>query len=321
MKKKWYISIFCLFTIVIFGSMLVFFFPKLNETSIKTNETNAKQTALYQQITSYRSKISEKPQDARIDPVWKAIPGYNGLTVDIRKSYQKMKKNNKFDPKKLVYKEVPPKKHLQDLSPAPIYRGNQKKPMVAFLINVSWGNEYIPQMLKVLHHHHIHATFFLDGKWVEDNSELALMIREGGHQIGSHAYGHPDLNKMTKSDVSTSLKKANRVIEATLDVKPRLMAPPSGSFNQQTVNVSHQLGMRTILWTADTVDWKHPDTTSMVMRVISRTENGSMILMHPTKESSRGLSKMIKGIENKGYRFGTVSDMLSEERVVPKLEK
>ncbi|WP_141603448.1 polysaccharide deacetylase family protein [Terrilactibacillus laevilacticus] len=321
MKKKWYISIFCLFTVVVFGSILVFVFPKHNATSIKTNETAANQKVLYQQIKDYHSNISEKPQDARNDPVWKAIPGYNGLTIDTRKSFQQMKKNNTFNPKKLVYKEVPPKKHLDDILPAPIYRGNPKKPMVAFLINVSWGNEYIPQMLKILKHNHIHATFFLDGKWVEDNSKLALMIAEGGHEIGSHAYGHPDLNKMTKSDVSTSLKKANRVIEATLDLKPRLMAPPSGSFNQQTVYVSHQLGMRTILWTVDTVDWKHPDTRSMVMRVISRTENGSMILMHPTKESSRGLSRMIKGIENKGFRFGTVSEMLSEERVLPKPEK
>ena len=33
------------------------------------------------------------PQDAKIDRVWKAMPGYNGIKVDIDASYKNMKKN------------------------------------------------------------------------------------------------------------------------------------------------------------------------------------------------------------------------------------
>ena len=85
-----------------------------------------------------------------------------------------------------------------DLDPQPIYRGNPEKPMVALLINVAWGNEYIPKILKTLNDHEAKATFFLDGSWGKKNPDLALMIYEEGHEIGNHAYSHPDLKQRSK---------------------------------------------------------------------------------------------------------------------------
>ena len=84
------------------------------------------------------------PIDATIDRVWKAIPGYNGLLVDIDASFEKMWVNNRFDDNLVVYREVSPQVHLSGLPPSPIYRGNPEKPMATLIINVAWGNEFIP---------------------------------------------------------------------------------------------------------------------------------------------------------------------------------
>ena len=73
--------------------------------------------------------------------------------------------------------------------------------------------------------------------------------------------------------------------------------------------------MYTILWTVDTVDWKKPSTSEMVHRVLSEVENGSMILMHPTKPVAEGLENMIDAIEKKGLQLGTVSELMSENRI------
>jgi peptidoglycan/xylan/chitin deacetylase (PgdA/CDA1 family) len=53
----------------------------------------------------------------------------------------------------------------------------------------------------------------------------------------------------------------------------------------------------------------------MVNRVVGKVENGSMILMHPTKPTAEGLDTMIKEIMDKGLQLGTVSNLMSEERV------
>ena len=272
-------------------------------------------TELYREIRYFGERHSIEPIDARVDRVWKAIPGYNGLVVDIEASYKRMEPDGKFDEEKIVYKEIPPKVSLNDLGPEPIYRGNPQKPMVAFLINVAWGNEYIPDILKVLDSHQVKATFFFDGSWVRNNPELAKEIKGAGHEIGNHAYSHPDLSRYSVNQTVDELVKTNKVIIETLNVKPKWFAPPSGSFNDDTVRVAHELGMGTILWTVDTIDWKNPDTWEMVNRVVGKVENGSMILMHPTGPTAEGLDTMIKEIMDKGLQLGTVSNLMSEERV------
>ncbi|WP_400194534.1 polysaccharide deacetylase family protein [Lysinibacillus telephonicus] len=280
-----------------------------------TTTSQMKKDDLYKKIQMFNEQHKIKPIDAKIDRVWKAIPGYNGLEVNIEASYKKMKKDGKFNKNKIVYKEIPPNIHLEDLNSEPIYRGNPQKPMVAFLINVAWGNEYIPGILKVLKEHKIKATFFLDGSWTKKNPDLAKMIKEAGHEIGNHAYSHPDLQQRSMAETTEELKKTNDVIEEILGIKPKWFAPPSGSFNKTTIQVAEQLNMKTILWTVDTVDWRKPSTSEMVSRIVSKVENGSMVLMHPTKPTAEGMEAMITGIKEKGYQLGTVSELMSEKRI------
>ena len=280
-----------------------------------TTSAEIKKDDLYRKIQIYSDQQEVEPIDAKIDKVWKAIPGYNGLRINIKASYKKMKENGEFDKNKIVYEEIPPNIHLEDLESEPIYRGNPQKPMVAFLINVAWGNEYIPEILKVLNEHQTKATFFFDGSWVKKNPDLAKMIKEAGHEIGNHAYSHPDLKQRSVAQTKEELQKTNDVIRATLGITPIWFAPPSGSFNEATIQVADQLDMKTILWTVDTVDWKKPATSEMVGRVVSKVENGSLVLMHPTKPTAEGMERMITDIKAKGLQLGTVSDLLSEKRV------
>lgn len=178
-----------------------------------------------------------------------------------------------------------------------------------------------PLLLSALKDSGVKATFFYDGSWVKKNPDLAKMIYNEGHEIGNHAYTHPDLQKRSRSDTVKEISKTNEVIEQTLDVKPKWFAPPSGSFNQTTIEVADFLNMKTILWTVDTVDWRKPRTSEMVNRIVTTVGNGSMVLMRPTKPTSEGLSALIKGIKEKGYQLGTVSDLMSEKRIDKKHHK
>ncbi|GAF63665.1 polysaccharide deacetylase [Bacillus sp. TS-2] len=274
----------------------------------------AEQDPLKEEIIANANQYKSDPIDARIDRVWKAVPGYNGVEVDVLASYDKMKKLGQYDEKRLVLKEVSPDIHLDDLPPSPIYKGNENKEMVSFLINVAWGNEYIPEILKILNQYSVKATFFLDGSWVKNNPQIALMIKEEGHEIGSHAYSHPDMNTLTRERMDEELQKTNDVIEATLNVTPRWFAPPSGSFNQNVVDRAASFKMNTILWSVDTVDWKKPNPDEMSERVISKVHNGAMILMHPTEATSKGLESIILGILDKELKISTVTDLLAEDR-------
>ncbi|WP_408011012.1 polysaccharide deacetylase family protein [Pseudalkalibacillus sp. A8] len=283
-------------------------------SAVTVSESNT--APLLDQIKLYSGEHNIKPVNARIDPVWKAIPGYNGLSVDIEASYERMKKRKKFDESLIVYKQTKPKVSLEDLPPSPIYKGNPNKPMVTLLVNVAWGNEYLPEILATMRKHKVHTTFFLDGSWVKKNQDLAKVIFEEGHEIGNHAYSHPDMKTLTNQRIREEIHKTNEIIQSTLDVTPTWFAPPSGSFRMDVVNIASSMNMHTILWSVDTVDWRKPEPNEMASHVVNKIHPGAMVLMHPTSSTAKGLEQMIQGIRAKGYSIGTVSQLISEKRLV-----
>jgi len=281
----------------------------------KANEVmqHAKQS-LKEEIEKKAHSYHLEAEDAYIDKVWKKTPGRNGRKVNIPKSYQKMKAEGKYDPSLLVFDKIAPKVSLSDLAPSPIYRGHPNKNMVAMMINVSWGKEYIPEILKVLKKHNVKATFYIEGKWAKENKEFVEMIMEEEHLIGNHAYDHPDMAKISKEEIQMQIDKTNEVLEAITDEKPVWFAPPSGSFNDQVIQIADDMQMETVLWTVDTIDWRNPSVSVMMNRVIDNVHPGATVLMHPTAVVAEGLDSMIVQIQEQGYELGTIESLVSENR-------
>ncbi|QYR24171.1 polysaccharide deacetylase family protein [Paenibacillus sp. sptzw28] len=255
------------------------------------------------------------PIDARMDRIWKAIPGYNGLEIDVEQTYRLMRDAPEHAPIRYVYREVPPTIGLDELGPEPIYKGNPNKPMVALMINVAWGNEYLESMLKTLEKENVKATFFLDGSWLKKNTDAARLIQSFGHELSNHAYSHPDMSKLDRQSAYNQIAKTEALLKSTLGVSNKWFAPPSGDFNKTTIEVAAEQGLKTVLWTLDTVDWQHPQAASIVRKIRTRVEPGSLILMHPTDSSSEALPGMIAAIKQKGLSLGTVSETLSSKRI------
>lgn len=90
MKKLGIVVLFILALLMIVNNSYVNkYVALLTESAIlAVNPTDP----LYQSIVKNASTYEIPPSDAKIDRVWKAIPGYNGLKVDIEASYKNMKK-------------------------------------------------------------------------------------------------------------------------------------------------------------------------------------------------------------------------------------
>ncbi|MFE4709658.1 MULTISPECIES: polysaccharide deacetylase family protein [unclassified Paenibacillus] len=271
---------------------------------------------LRSQIEANAVKLSAPPVDAVLDRVWKAIPGYNGLEVDVESTYRNALLQPK-EPLKYVYRQITPKVSLDDLGAQPIFRGNPGKPMVSLMINVAWGNEYIIPMLDILDEEKVKVTFFLDGSWLSKNPELAAEMQKRGHEMENHAYTHPNMSSLSHARATAEIEKTQKLLKQTLGVTNKWFAPPSGDFNQQTVEIAASLGLKTVLWTLDTVDWRNPSPESVIVKITSKAEPGTLVLMHPTASSSKALRGMIQGIRKKGLSLGTVSQTLSAERILP----
>jgi len=275
--------------------------------------------ALRARITQLAKQLDAPPIDARKDPVWKAIPGLNGVQVDVEATLRKARQaDGQRIP--LVAKQIPPQVSLDDLGPLPIYKGHEAKRQVALMINVAWGTEYLPRIMETLETYRVHATFFLDGSWTAKNPALAKTIAQRGHELGNHAYTHPDMAKLDKERTLRELVRTSEAIRRATGVQPKVFAPPSGSYTDLTVQTAHAQGMRTILWSVDTIDWQKPPAATITDRVLSRVHRGALILMHPTEPTADALRSMVEGLQGKGYELVTVSELLAPTRPLPLLE-
>jgi peptidoglycan-N-acetylglucosamine deacetylase len=308
------------FGIMVITAILLVNNPLTNDYVLSIKEVGIPVSKIEDELKNeieMHSKNYEIPvSDAKIDKVWKAIPGYNGLKVDREASYKNMLKHRKFDENKLVYEQTVPKIHLEDLPAAPIYRGHPEKPMVGLVINVAWGNEFLSNMLETLKRHNVHVTFFLEGKWVQKNPDLARMIVAAGHEIGNHSFSHPDMKILSATKIRDELIHTNKVIKATTEISPKWFAPPSGSYRDETVKIAAEMGMGTILWTVDTIDWQKPSVETLLNRVLGKVHNGAFILMHPTESTAKSLDTLIEKLKEKNLQIGTVTEVLDEKRLM-----
>ncbi len=291
-------------------------------TAISSNAGGKLDDQLMNWIKSEAAKMNRPPIDAVIDRIWKAIPGYDGQVVDVGATYLKAKllgsvpgADNGFP---WVYSVVKPKVGLKDLPMQPIYRGNPAKPMVALMINVAWGDEYLLPMLDILKEADVKATFFFDGTWLSTHANIAKSIMAQGHEVSNHAYSHPNMSQLSADRQRDEIGKTEALLKK-LGAANVWFAPPSGDYNGRTVKVAAESGLRTVLWTLDTLDWMKPQPSTVIDKVSRNVGPGTLILMHPTATSQGALKEMIKVIKAKGYLLGTVSETLSTERVDDRL--
>lgn len=194
----------------------------------------------------------------------------------------------------------------------PIDKGNDNSRYIAFTCNVDWGNEILPDMLDVLNKEKVKITFFITGIWANEFPDLMQQIVDSGHEIGSHGYQHLNYETLTLEQNKEQIKKADEILSKYTERRITLFAPPSGSYNNNTLIASDKLGYKTILWTIDTIDWRAGSTKDVIIdRVLKKDKfSGAIVLMHPMPETVKALPMLIKSMREKGLKVGTVSDVL-----------
>ena len=196
------------------------------------------------------------------------------------------------------------------VNPNVIYQGNSNSNKVSFMINVYWGTEYIKDMLDVFDLYGVKTTFFVGGSWFAKNVEMAQEIYRRGHEIGNHGYNHKEHDKISEQQNYDEIHKTHLLVSANLGIEMDLFAPPSGAFNNTTINVATNLNYKTIMWTHDTIDWRDKDSNLVLQRATKNLSNGDLILMHPTKHTLDALGQILAYTENNGFKATTVSETI-----------
>lgn len=184
---------------------------------------------------------------------------------------------------------------------------------IAFACNVDWGSEVIPQMLEIFDQEDINISFFVTGNWARKNPSLLREMFLHNHEIGNHGYSHKLCSQISKDLVKEEITKTEDIVNNLIGIKPTLFEPPSGDFDNMTVRICDELGYTLVLWSIDTIDWRQGSTADIIKkRVLDKTLNGAIVLMHPKPETVKALPSIISEIKTKGIDIVPVSQLIRE---------
>lgn len=194
----------------------------------------------------------------------------------------------------------------------PIYSVETEEKVVALSFDASWGADKTLDILKVLETYDIKANFFIVGFWAEDYADKLKTLSDSGRvEIGTHSNTHPHMPKLSKAQMELELTTSNKIIENITGKKIELFRPPFGDYSDALLETTEKLGLYTIQWDVDTLDWKGLKPLAMAERVLNKAQNGSIVLMHNDGEHTvEALPLIIEGLKNKGFTFKTIGELI-----------
>lgn len=254
--------------------------------------------------------------NAEVDEVTGGVvPGLDGSFVDVEGTVAAILAAKKGERTEPLLKTLKAAVTLADFPQKPVYRGNPAKNQVTFLVNVAWGNEFLPELLQVLKEAEAKATFFLVGRWVRQYPDLARSISEAGFELANH--GDSDAVSMAKlglEDCREQIRAGAGEIYRACGVRPHYFSPHRGELTETVLRAAALENSRVVMWTVDTVDWKLPGVPWMLDKVLDQAAGGSLILMHPTAQTAEFLKQVIPELRQRGLEPVSLSELLSPAR-------
>ncbi|MBR5900086.1 MAG: polysaccharide deacetylase family protein [Clostridia bacterium] len=197
------------------------------------------------------------------------------------------------------------------LKKLPIYyvQRNDKKISVSF--DCAWGVTYTDQLLSIMEKQQVKCTFFTVEFWAKKYPDYLSKIAKAGHEIGTHSATHPHMAKLDKNAVARELTSSSSVIKEITGVSPTLFRAPFGEYNDTVLKTAEELGLYTIQWDVDSLDWKDLTKEKIAKRVLSKVKSGSIVLFHNQgKHTAEALEEIIVTLKNQGYTFVPIGELI-----------
>lgn len=211
--------------------------------------------------------------------------------------------------------------------PIDITRGNQQRKNMAITFDCGAGSKPTPQIIYTLEKNQIKASFFITGKWAEENPGLVKNIASNENPIGNHTYSHPHLKEYSDLGIAKELEQTEDIIlQLTGQSTKPWWRSPFGEYDQRILSAAARAGwINHVLWTGemskqgwisgDSGDWVETNTPAQiqanVMRALSYLGNGTITVHHcGSDQEITALDPTIKSIKAAGYGILTVQELM-----------
>ena len=198
-----------------------------------------------------------------------------------------------------------------------VYVGDSEEKVLYLTFDAGYENGCTAKILDTLQAHKVKAAFFLVGNYLEKNADLVRRMVEEGHIVGNHTMTHPDMSAISDKNAFqkelTGLEELFRQI--TGKELPKYYRPPQGIYSEENLKMAKELGYKTVFWSLAYKDWENdnqPTRDYAFGKLIPRTHNGAVILLHSTSQTNAEvLDDLLSQWKSLGYRFETIDNLFS----------
>lgn len=180
---------------------------------------------------------------------------------------------------------------------------------------------YTDAILDILKKEKVPATFFVTGHYVESAPELIQRMANEGHIIGNHSYTHPDFTTMSKQTIKKELDTLEKAVQevTNTDYQMQYLRPPRGTFNDNTLKWSSELGYIHVFWSIAFKDWHTEGQKGWkyaYKEVMDQIHPGAILLLHAvSSDNAEALEQIIKDLKEQGYTFKSLDDLVIKDQL------
>ena len=199
------------------------------------------------------------------------------------------------------------------------YARNTDQKVIYLTFDCGYENGNTHSILAALKKHHVPATFFVVGNFLQDNPDLIKQMQKEGHTVGNHTYHHPDMSQIaTQETFSKELSDVEDLFKKiTGKSMTRFYRPPQGKYNTENLQMAKDMGYHTFFWSLAYVDWltdAQPSKEEAFDKLLGRIHPGAIVLLHNTsKTNGEILDELLNKWESMGYQFSSLKDLLKTE--------
>jgi peptidoglycan/xylan/chitin deacetylase (PgdA/CDA1 family)/uncharacterized caspase-like protein len=176
---------------------------------------------------------------------------------------------------------------------------------------------YTPEIAAILKQYNVPGTFFevgqnlgkLDPQGKETlgkNAAASRALLAAGHTIGNHSFSHALLSKEKGEQLYGEIAHTDTLLKAVDANRSTLFRFPYGAHNAEGLAILSKLGLHSVMWNVDSLDWADPVPNSIANRVLGTLakEQRGIILFHDIHDRSvKALPIVLDKLISDGYSF------------------
>lgn len=140
------------------------------------------------------------------------------------------------------------------------------------------------------------------------NADILRQLEADGHFVANHTLTHAKLSAEGDTDALAEIQKTDTLLKAVSEKRSNLFRFPYGARRKEQLGLLDSLGLKSVMWNIDSMDWADPLPSSISARVLAAVEQQGrgIVLFHDIHErTAKALPETLDALLAAGYEFAS----------------